>query len=500
MTKKVRSKSISFFCIFSLILEMAMKQRMHPTQENTVDQSTASRQDPQERSNSERKEKLHDARLQNAKKMAITSRGGFTARMLDQTGSHQTISNILALGEKHDERALTRAEAAGIVCRILGWNTNVSITSSKFEDVSKNHWYFGASHLVAQSGLMNAQTSFRPDATISPKKASFLLSTASGTAEPKLNGENTNFTAQDAFQSLLGGKGEDESTQKPASSEKMETNTAQALEQAVQKAASGTDSTAPLSQADPDSALNTLQPGKTNYKKIAKGRQEVKAVPKAERAAHYRELAKAVVYRNQRDNKGNSDVIPDHMCTVTSIAMALNQLGIGKPETKNNQFEDQLDLQLIKAKGRGSRGNPAARKSFLEEEYNLNVTHRGLAGALSTESKAKEFFTEVLLPQMEKGASAVMGMQDAQAYSLRHVVRIQWVTEKGLIIDDPFGKAIRNQGDSKYNYNGGTSYNTRDHKGSGARGEDNLWSWKMLARSNPSYIQIMNTKKPKKKS
>ena len=477
-----------------------MKQRMLAAQDSSQAPETTARQQSQEGSNSDRKDQLHDARFQNAKKMPITSRGGFTARMLEQAGSTQSISNILALGEKHDERALTRAEAAGIVCRILGWNTNVSISSSKFEDVSKNHWFFGAAHLMAQSRLMNPHTSFRPDAMISAQKASFLLSTASGTAEPKLNGENTSFTAHDAFQSLLGGTGEEDSTQKPASPEKKETNTAQALEQAAQKASSGADSTAPLSQADPDSALNTLQPGKTNYKKIAKGREEVKAVPKAERAAHYRELAKAVIYRNQRDNKGNSDVIPDHMCTVTSIAMALNQLGIGKPETKNNQFEDQLDLELIKAKGRGARGNPAARKSFLEEKYNLKVTHRDLAGSLSTESKAKDFFTEVLLPRMENGASAVMGMQNAQAYSLKHVVRIQWVTEKGLIIDDPFGKAVTNQGDSKYNYNGGTTYNTRDHKGSGARGEDNLWSWKMLARSNPSYIQIMNTKNPDKKN
>ena len=488
-------------------------------------------------------------RDQQAKELPITSRGGFTASLLEKSGSNKNIGNILALGEQQDSREITRAEASAVVCRVLDWNTSLKRSTSKFTDVNTNQWFFGAAHLITRAGLLEptGDKTFTPHGTLNSSDANVLLSQAVGTSKPVEDKAERN--SGNNVQSLLGDPAtvrEDEqirkqnkasvnrktgdaahveqvdkaakiikdivTSEKRSSSEvekspsiaSMEHSTNNAQQQTTSVDAFGSLSGGvPLSPLqEPSSALNTLKSGKTNYKKIAQGRNEVKQLPINQRAEQYRQLAKAVIYRNQRDNKGNRTVIPDHMCTVTSIAMALNQLGIGTKEGKGKlQFEDALDLQLVKAKGGNARGDRYARESFLEQKYNLKVDTKTISQYMSTPAKAEAFFTEVVLPRMEKGASAVLGMNNYNGkgkYSLNHVVRIQWVNSKGLMIDDPFGKAHK-ESDNRYHYwSGYINSNQRSTK-DGARGEDNLWTWKMLAESKPLYMQIMNTKDSSKK-
>ena len=67
-----------------------------------------------------------------------------------------------------------------------------------------------------------------------------------------------------------------------------------------------------------------------------------------------------------------------------------------------------------------------------------------------------------------------------------HIVRLQDITESGFIVDDPFGKVNdftqREAGGSGYT---GTA-NTR--ASDSAIGEDNLWAWSDIAKTQIKYI------------
>lgn len=237
--------------------------------------------------------------------------------------------------------------------------------------------------------------------------------------------------------------------------------------------------------------LADLKKGRGDFKDIRAARKEAYNLPKKNRGEAFRKIAKSVSYRNQRDNVGKG-TRGDEMCNVTSIAMALNQLGIGANEDKM-QFEDKIDRQLSKSKGSSARFDRTRRAAWLREDYNLKV--QDLYPQTGNAAQAKKWFHENLLSKFEKGASAIMGTKDrATGLIYNHIVRVEWVEEEGLRVDDPFGKAQK-QG-QQYTYSGrGNSRTTTNKKQGGAKGENNLWTWEMLAKTHPTYIQVFNTKK-----
>ena len=241
---------------------------------------------------------------------------------------------------------------------------------------------------------------------------------------------------------------------------------------------------------EPVNALANLVEGGTGYQEIASARDEVQGLSAEQQADAYRQIAASVTYRNQRDNAGEY-TDGDYMCNMTTIAMALEQLGIGADES-TEQFEDQLDQQMQADYDypadtmANPRYSPDARAAWLQANYGVQVSK--LDPATGSSSDAQEWFTTTLLSLFEQGATATMGNPISSAFPYNHIVRIQWVEADGLIIDDPFGQLLDLGGYYDYALNDRSS-----SVDDGARGQDNLWTWEMLAAIGPSYVQVYST-------
>ena len=149
----------------------------------------------------------------------------------------------------------------------------------------------------------------------------------------------------------------------------------------------------------------------------------------ADRVEAYRQLAAAPNYRNQRDNTKD----PSSTCNFTSQAMAFEGLGQNfDEETKGKQGEEQLYDRFYK-KGFGSR---------VEEKDRLKLARDQGFGAsqldtpaFGSAAEAKKWFDDNIKPALENGASATMGVKSG---TFKHVVRVQWIEAKGVLIDDPW--------------------------------------------------------------
>lgn len=211
----------------------------------------------------------------------------------------------------------------------------------------------------------------------------------------------------------------------------------------------------------------------------------------SERAEAYRQLAAAPSYRNQRDNAKD----PDTTCNFTSQAMAFEALGLDYDEKeRGKQAEEQL-YDRFYAKGMGSRVEERDRLK-LARDQGLSASQVQTPG-FSAGAEAKKWFQENVLPQLAAGASATMGIQSG---TFRHVVRVQWVEDKGVRIDDPWGEAV-GHGEGEFGYtkvNEGASDKKQlggDQKG---LGDDRLIPWDSIATvMSNRYVQFYNTPQPK---
>lgn len=208
----------------------------------------------------------------------------------------------------------------------------------------------------------------------------------------------------------------------------------------------------------------------------------------AERAEAYRQLAAAPSYRNQRDNSKD----PDTTCNFTSQAMAFEALGLDYQEkARGKQAEEQL-YDRFYAKGMGSR---------IEEKDRMKLARdQGLrAWQLDTPTfgsgvDARKWFEANVLPQLQGGASATMGIKSG---TFRHVVRVQWVESGGVRLDDPWGEAV-GYGKGEFGYSslneGASGKKTLggDQKG---KGDDRPIPWDSIATiMSKRYVQFYNTK------
>ena len=235
---------------------------------------------------------------------------------------------------------------------------------------------------------------------------------------------------------------------------------------------------------EPNAALGLLQEEELEADDIGKVRDAIARMPEDEQANLYRQLSGKVTYRNQRDNAGKY-VIGDYMCNVTSIAMALNQLGIGADED-DKQFEDLLDEKMVEGQ-MGSRYGQTG-QSNVAKAFGAADVERVWAPAFGSSEDAEKWFNGDILPRLQKGESATMSIITADTPD-GHIVRLEWVDVDGLKVDDPFG-ALYFDGAS-FRYNG----NDRDsEEEQGAKGEDNKWSWETVATvAKGRYVQFYGT-------
>ena len=198
-------------------------------------------------------------------------------------------------------------------------------------------------------------------------------------------------------------------------------------------------------------------------KEIAMIRPQIAAITDfTTRGNAYQKLQEKVVCRSQLENK---KAIREISCNLTSVAMALEMLGISKED-----FIGCVDAGNVKKKGT----NVAITLTEIEKQYDfpdLLETIRakaGYAGRTKTESwkdlaRIVGVTTSSIEPyssikqkvsivgdELRKGRGIVVSLFNFKG----HIVRLQKIDDDGLIVDDPYGKltnmAIRDLLNTKY--------------------------------------------------
>lgn len=198
-----------------------------------------------------------------------------------------------------------------------------------------------------------------------------------------------------------------------------------------------------------------------------------------------------VEYHNQRNNAStggtNLDAennrtgkkIGDVMCNLTSLAMALETLGISNPEPdKYPQYEDYLEHV-----GRDKYGKKFARTGDWQgvaSAMGAKVTIIG-SGYLK-----KSWWETKALPKLQEGNGMMMSITG-------HIVRVQDVHDDGLIIDDPYGKVDLKEG-TGWGYKG--SKNAADSEsGKGVIGENSVWAWNKVEKHSMKWVGVVSKSK-----
>lgn len=380
------------------------------------------------------------------------SRGDFVWAIARQLGGMANASRAdavawgLAQGvfNGRDADLVSRAEAAVMLRRFLGLSQELPKDQvAYFGDIDESTWYFTDAHVARRYGLFaGADNRFLGDAPLTVDHARLVLLRAKA---PALRTP------------------EQQSPGRPP-------------------------------MLEPDGLTPLLEKDELSAEDIAKARDKVAKKPVDERAALYKALASKVNYRNQRDNaatyakkdsqKWGYAHDGDVMCNVTSMAMALNQLGIGADESAV-QLEDQLDEKMVEDK-LGSRYELKGQKG-VAEAMGASV-ERISTPAFGSADEAETFYNDNVLPKLEEGAAATMSIKWGPNADYYHIVRLQWVESEGLTVDDPYGKLFAKR-NGTYSYEGNDGESAEED---GAKGEDRLWSWETVASINAGrYVQIV---------
>ncbi|WP_245971674.1 C39 family peptidase [Calidithermus terrae] len=224
-----------------------------------------------------------------------------------------------------------------------------------------------------------------------------------------------------------------------------------------------------------------------------------------ERGNLYLLLQTKVIYRNQRDNNSteNGSKIGWKMCNLTSLAMALEVLGIKNPDQKK-QFEDALEdygRKNIRYWNRESPGNNGW-KGLAESLYvkidgqRYDVSVKFLLNPGANSRMPQDWWETTVLPELKSGNSIIMSVRG-------HIVRLQGMNNVGLVVDDPNGLAdLSTYGGSDpitamYSTNKErTNYANANAKegsvGEGAKGEDNVWPWRSVVNHKWWWVAVLS--------
>lgn len=220
----------------------------------------------------------------------------------------------------------------------------------------------------------------------------------------------------------------------------------------------------------------------------------------------YLELQEKVPYRSQRDNESpatdediannswmttyNISTAGDIMCNLTSQAMCLEYLGVFPPCDgcssscdSYTQFEDYLECVRID-KGFDHRGVATTRKDLAELFDNVSYKFVNL------ETYDKTVIESKLKKNLEDGCSVLIS-------AFGHIVRLQAITNDGLVVDDPYGKVVdfsQSGCSAKYKADGKDYRNGKDF--TDTEGDNNVWKWTDLSTNNVkiNYAEIYCSK------
>jgi hypothetical protein len=164
----------------------------------------------------------------------------------------------------------------------------------------------------------------------------------------------------------------------------------------------------------------------------------------ADRAAAYRGISEKITYRNQR----NTPAIGDSMCNVTSMAMALNGLGIGADET-HVEFEKRLADELS---GKGLRRTDEHERLAVARSRGVTASTVFVGGAFNDADGARQWYAAHVQPKLDTGAQAIMSISVQGASG--HVLHIVGCSQNGIVVNDPYSGQGRLNGTTSQDGNG----------------------------------------------
>ena len=235
------------------------------------------------------------------------------------------------------------------------------------------------------------------------------------------------------------------------------------------------------------------------------------AVLPANRERYYLALQEKVNYQNQRNSqvKGYSlwsgtfkqwRNVGNEMCNLSSLGMALLYQGISMEDlaaklkdlgfkgTPAAQYDDRLEqirhqMAINASKGKIPNVNTLRRDTketlkILAESFGLTV-EQSIVG-----KRDYHWYQDHVLNELAQGHSIIMSYDG-------HIVRIQGVTEAGLVVDDPFGRVEIKKGNSisiPWNKNANSTDNTR------ITGEDRVLPWTQVKAHEMYWMHVIKQK------
>jgi GH24 family phage-related lysozyme (muramidase) len=214
--------------------------------------------------------------------------------------------------------------------------------------------------------------------------------------------------------------------------------------------------------------------------------------PQTERSALLRQLQYKTPYFNQRDN--SNPALADVQCNVTTLASILTFLGVQNPN-QARQFEDVLEsmLQANPTKYPSTQGINARYwwNNFQKLAGEFGVSSSGVKMIPGFSESNINFFKDFVRNNWEAALNQGQGIMAGVSTTIEgHIVKIidiDW--NRGLIVDDPYGRAQDLPGSNykKFSYSGTqntknrSAINTQQGQDESGFGNDNLWSWAFCA-------------------
>ena len=177
-----------------------------------------------------------------------------------------------------------------------------------------------------------------------------------------------------------------------------------------------------------------------------------------------------IPYASQRDNASTSGGknIGDVMCNLTSLAMVLQTLGVANPHP-SMQYEDALE------KVRRDRNLPArtTASGWGGVAEAMGVGWNFIAGP-SAGKLSQDFWSTTVRNELRAGKGVMMSIKG-------HIVRVQGVIDKGVMVDDPYGASVLLG--SRYTFE---ARNTKNEYSTA--GDNNLWDFAEALQHNFHWV------------
>ena len=248
---------------------------------------------------------------------------------------------------------------------------------------------------------------------------------------------------------------------------------------------------APLAANPAADELKTLMANeRLDPDQIKRARELIGELPTDQQAGAFEALQTKNAYHSQRDNASTADdATQDNMCNLTSLAMCLEYQGIKNPKVLDGkvyeQFEDYLEAMRIKDKL-----GPRTESGTLQKvAAKFGVTGWTPLWSGAGKTTSRDDWTGWNAAHLATGKSIIMSIKG-------HIVRVQGVSEGGLVVDDPYGvvklqKASAadyyykdDNGDTKAkggrvasSYSASKGAQTNEKGMADNKGEDNVWPW-----------------------